>query len=56
MLFHKLVKKYVGRLSTQTELFGTLMRAEVEHVLYEKKLENLIERMNEYYKEQDRSF
>ena len=38
----------VGRLSTQTELFGTLMPTDVDHVVYEQNMKNLIERMNEY--------
>ena len=45
----------VGRLSTQTELFGTLMPTDVNHVVYEQSLKNLMERMNEH-KGQDRSF
>ncbi|MFP3131499.1 MAG: hypothetical protein RXR51_08000 [Nitrososphaeria archaeon] len=44
----------VGRLFTQTELFGTLMPTDVDHVVYEQSLKNLMERMNEYIK--DRSF
>jgi len=40
----------VGRLFTQKELFGTLMRAGLEHVVYEQGLKNLMERMNEYIK------
>ena len=40
----------VGRLYTQTELFGTLMHVGgqgVEHVLYEESMKNLMERMND---------
>jgi len=32
------------------ELFGTLMWAGVEHVVYEQSLKNLMEMMNEYIK------
>ncbi|MFP3190704.1 MAG: hypothetical protein RXR31_05165 [Thermoproteota archaeon] len=46
----------VGRLSTQTELFGTLMWAGVEHVVYEQSLKNLMERMNEYIKDRTEAF
>ena len=46
----------VGRPFTQTELFGTLMWAEVEHVVYEQSLKNLMERMNEYIKDRKEAF
>jgi len=46
----------VGRLFTQTELFGTLMRAGVEHVVYEQSLKNLMERMNEHIKDRTEAF
>jgi len=49
MLFHKEACT-VGRLSTQTELFG------VEHVVYEQSLKNLMERMNEYIKDRTEAF
>ena len=46
----------VGRLSTQTELFGTLMRVGVGHVVYEQSLKNLMERMNEHIKDRTEAF
>jgi len=46
----------VGRLSTQTELFGTLIRAGVEHVVYEQSLKNLMERVNEHIKDRTEAF
>ena len=46
----------VGRLFTQMELFGTLMHAGVEHVVYEQGLKNLMERMNEYIKDRTEAF
>ena len=45
-----------GRLSTQTELFVTLMCAGVDHVVYEQNLKNLMEKMNEYIKDRTESF
>ena len=45
-----------GRLSTQTELFGTLMPTDVEHVVYDQSLKNLMERMNEYIKDRTEAF
>jgi len=45
-----------GRLFTQMELFGTLMRAGVEHVVYEQSLKNLMERINEYIKDRTEAF
>jgi len=38
------------------ELFGTLMRARVEHVVYEQSLKNLMERMNEHIKDRTEAF
>ena len=46
----------VGRLFTQMELFGTLMRAGVDHVVYEQSLKNLMERMNEHIKGRTEAF
>ena len=46
----------VGRLFTQTKLFGTLIRAGVEHVVYEHSLKNLMERMNEHTKDRTEAF
>jgi len=38
------------------ELFGTLMWAGVEHVVYEQGLKNLMERMNEHTKDRTEAF
>ena len=46
----------VGRLSAQTELFGTLMHVDVDHVVYDQSLKNLMERMNEYIKDRTEAF
>jgi len=46
----------VGRLFTQAELFGTLMWAGVDHVIYEQSLKNLMERMNEHIKDRTEAF
>ena len=46
----------VGRLFTQTELFGTLMRAGEEHVVYEQSPKNIMERMNEHIKDRTEAF
>ncbi|MFP3296970.1 MAG: DDE-type integrase/transposase/recombinase [Vulcanisaeta sp.] len=51
----RLVKKYGGK-TIYTELFGTLMHAGVDHVVYEQSLKNLMERMNEHIKDRTEAF
>ena len=46
----------VRRLSTQTELFGTLMPTDVDHVVYEQSMKNHMKRMNEYIKDRTEAF
>jgi len=46
----------VVRLFKQTELFGTLMPTDVDHVVYEQSLKNHMKRMNEYIKDRTEAF